>query len=181
VLFIGYFGIKQVGIFTNPRLSPAAVPTPEASMEIPSALSEPPETSVSESFPEKLKYEKNALPAAQLQELHEQLKQLMQTQQPYSNPELTLAQLAQQLEVHPNTLSQVINTCEQKNFFDYINGHRVAAFQQLVQAPGSQQFTLLSLAYECGFNSKTSFNRNFKKVTGLSPTDYLKEQQINLS
>lgn len=66
----------------------------------------------------------------------------------------------------------MINTREGKSFYDYVNALRVSAFQELLLQPGSGQYTLLSLAFECGFNSKTSFNRNFKKITGMSPRDY---------
>ncbi|HZI54714.1 MAG TPA: helix-turn-helix domain-containing protein, partial [Chitinophagaceae bacterium] len=85
------------------------------------------------------------------------------------------------LKIHPNTLSQVINSFENKTFYDYINGLRIEEFKTLVTDPGSRQFTLLSLAFECGFNSKTAFNRNFKKATGQSPSDYLNQVKINLA
>ena len=98
----------------------------------------------------------------------------------YKNPELTLAEISQKLSVHPNVLSQVINSIEQKNLYDYVNQQRVDEFKRLVMLPENQKFTLLSLAYECGYNSKTAFNRNFKKETGLSPTAYLKQADINL-
>lgn len=88
--------------------------------------------------------------------------------------------VSRELDVHPNTLSQVINRAEQKNFFDYINTLRVADFKEKAANPENQKYTLLSLAYDCGFNSKTSFNRNFKKITGKSPSEYLKEAEIIL-
>lgn len=75
-----------------------------------------------------------------------------------------MSDLARQLDIHPNYISQVINSVEQKNFYDFINEHRVEEFKQLVSLPENQHFTLLALAFECGFNSKTSFNRNFKKA-----------------
>jgi YesN/AraC family two-component response regulator len=95
-------------------------------------------------------------------------------------PELTLANVAEELKVHPNTLSQVINRIEKRSFFDYINKLRVEEFLEKVAIPDNQKFTLLSLAYESGFNSKTSFNRNFKNIVGKSPSEYLKEINVNL-
>lgn len=77
-----------------------------------------------------------------------------------------MSDLARQLDIHPNYISQVINSVEQKNFYDFINEHRVEEFKQLVSLSENQHFTLLALAFECGFNSKTSFNRNFKKAMG---------------
>jgi AraC-like DNA-binding protein len=85
--------------------------------------------------------------------------------------------VAEELEIHPNTLSQVINTVEQKNFFDYVNTLRIEEFKERIANPDNQKYTLLSLAFECGFNSKTSFNRNFKNLTGKSPSEYLKESK----
>jgi len=104
----------------------------------------------------------------------------MQTQKVFKQEELTLAQLARMLDVHPNNLSQVINTYENKNFYDYINSLRIEEFKSLALMPQNSRYTLLSLAFEVGFNSKTSFNRNFKKFTGLSPSSYLKEVNIQL-
>ena len=98
----------------------------------------------------------------------------MQKEKLYKNSELTLADLSQKLNVHPNVLSQVINSAEQKNFYDYVNHLRVEEFKTIILLPENQKFTLLSIAFECGFNSKTAFNRNFKKATGFSPSEYLK-------
>lgn len=170
VLFIGYFGIKQVGIFTNPV--PDAVP-PGIAPEDPIDIAEPP----SENF----KYERSRLTDKETELIHKQLLQLIRQEKPHLVPGLTLAMVAQQLAVHPNILSQVINRAEQKSFFDYINTLRVEEFKQKVTLPESQQYTLLSLAFDCGFNSKTAFNRNFRNITGQSPSEYLKEQQIRLS
>ncbi len=74
----------------------------------------------------------------------------------------------------------MINARLQKTFYDYINAHRVEAFTQLVSDPAQRRYTLLALAFQCGFNSKSSFNRNFKKVMGESPSDYLDRMQVVL-
>ena len=92
-----------------------------------------------------------------------------------ANLELTLTELAKALDVHPHYLSQAINTFEGKTFYDYVNTLRVEEFKRLVALPESKKYTLLALALDCGFNSKTSFNRNFKSVTGLAPSEYLKQ------
>lgn len=163
LFFIGYFGIKQVGIFTNKTI------VENNETEILKL-----ETVAPENQAEKIKYEKSGLGDTTLWALHKKLTQLMQEEKLYKNPELTLTELSQKLNVHANVLSQVINSVEQKNFYDYINYQRVEEFKKIIVLPENQKFTLLSLAFECGFNSKTAFNRNFKKVTGLSPSDYLK-------
>ena len=162
-MFIGYFGIKQVGIFTNQTI------TENASLNIPSN-----ENVEIENTSEKIKYEKSSLSSEELLSIHQKLTQIMEAEKLYKNPDLTLTELSQKLNVHPNILSQVINSAEGKNFYDYINFQRVEEFKKTIRLPENQKFTFLSVALECGFNSKTAFNRNFKKVTGFSPSEYLK-------
>ena len=122
------------------------------------------------------KYQKSTLSEQDASLIHERLMHLMAEQKPFKNPDLTLNELAGILEVHPNYLSQVINSKEKKSFYDLINEKRVEEFIKLISQPSNQQYTLLAISYDCGFNSKASFNRNFKKYTGLTPRDYLKQQ-----
>lgn len=173
VLFIGYFGIKQVGIFTNqqPVVQEPVIAEPFIGI-VPM---------VDETPPESVKYGNSSLTEEQIRQIHTNLQELMQREKPHCTPGLTLPDLARQLNVHPNTLSQVINSIEQKNFFDYINRLRVEEFKSRVVKTENQKYTMLFLAHECGFNSKTSFNRNFKNSTGQSPTEYLKHIQIELT
>ncbi|MDQ6471303.1 helix-turn-helix domain-containing protein [Flavobacterium sp. LHD-80] len=163
LMFIGYFGIKQVGIFTNQTISE------DKTLSISSN-----ENIETENLSEKIKYEKSSLSNSELHSLHQKMTQIMTDEKLYKNPDLTLAELSQKLNIHSNILSQVINSAEGKNFYDYINSQRVEEFKKLILLPENQKFTLLSIAFECGFNSKTAFNRNFKKATGLSPSEYLK-------
>jgi len=181
IFFIGYFGIKQVGIFTNkvPTVD-ALVPNKDIEKNSPISSISDSDNEVPADQPSKIKYEKSGLKLEDLQAIHIKLKLLMLQEKLYKNPELTLAEISQKLSVHPNVLSQVINSIEQKNLYDYVNQQRVDEFKRLVLLPENQKFTLLSLAYECGYNSKTAFNRNFKKETGLSPTAYLKQADIGL-
>ena len=97
----------------------------------------------------------------------------MHDQKLYCNSELSLAELASRLNTQPNHLSQVINEREGKNFYDYINSLRIEEFKQLSAGADSRKYTLLALAQQCGFNSKSSFNRYFKKVTGQSPSEFI--------
>lgn len=177
MFFMGYFGIKQVGIFADPPPLPAGLPPVNIMVEaIAPAVEIPVEIPM-----DKVKYERSGLTAIEAVKIHEALTSLMQNKQLYKEPELTLGDLAKELQIHSSILSQVINSKENKSFYDYINTLRVAAFQQLIQQPESGRYTLLSLAFECGFNSKSSFNRNFKKITGLSPSEYLKMNNIDVA
>ena len=98
-------------------------------------------------------------------------------QRPYLDPDLSLRSLAAQIDIHPNELSWLLNERMGKNFSEFVNHYRVEAFKQLAQSPENAQLTLSGLAYESGFNSKTVFNTYFKKQTGLTPKQYLKELQ----
>jgi AraC-like DNA-binding protein len=95
----------------------------------------------------------------------------------FRSPDLSLDSLARVLATNPWTLSRAINVGSKKNFNDYVNSFRVQAFKdELARAPESG---LLELALECGFNSKTSFNRCFKKLEGQSPSQYRRQPAGN--
>ena len=97
----------------------------------------------------------------------------MKTEKPYLNSELNLSDLASELEMHRNELSQIINKGFQKNFNDFINEFRVNAFKKELENGAHKQLSLLGIAMDCGFNSKATFNRVFKKITNTSPTEFL--------
>ena len=97
----------------------------------------------------------------------------MQTRQLYTDPELTLPQLARQCGTNPSQLSRIINAGYDSNFNDFINEYRVRAMMDKIRAGEHRTQTLLGLAFDCGFNSKATFNRVFKKKTGLSPKDWI--------
>lgn len=118
------------------------------------------------------RYAKSGLSSSQSDTLFERLTQLMQKQEVYKDNELNLGQLAELLGVHPNYLSQVINEKLGKNFYNYINELRVEAFIQLASGSDKQHYSLLALAFECGFNSKSTFNKYFKMVTGKTPSEF---------
>ncbi|WP_232817862.1 helix-turn-helix domain-containing protein [Winogradskyella tangerina] len=104
------------------------------------------------------------------------VKQLMENEKVYLNPELNLSDLAKMAKMSRGQLSEIINTAFEKNFNDFVNGYRVEAFKQMLKEDKHKQLSLLGIAQECGFNSKATFNRVFKKLTDLSPTEYLKTQ-----
>jgi len=189
VFFLGYFGIRQTGIFITVQPSTGLPETPATKETVkgsaypdqqePTPEENPGQAGVDSKFA-KIKYEKSGLSEEQAGKIYERLVMVMTDQKLFTEAELTLAGLAKTLDVHPNHLSQVINSYEGKNFYDYINFHRVEEFRKLAPRPDKRNYTLLSMAYECGFNSKTSFNRNFRKVTGISPSEYLLQQHISL-
>ncbi|MBV6443520.1 MAG: helix-turn-helix domain-containing protein [Haliscomenobacteraceae bacterium CHB4] len=182
VMFIGYFGIRQVGIFTNqPELqiaqsiydsSDTAPPDNQTDTAPMPFFSE--KTDLEAALPDKKKYEKSGLTPEAAETLHQRLQNLMTTEQLFKESELSLTDLAERLDTHPNYLSQIINEKEGKNFYDYVNSMRVEVFLKMAADPKNRHFTLLALAMECGFNSKSAFNRYFKKATGQPPSDFLR-------
>jgi AraC-like DNA-binding protein len=115
---------------------------------------------------------KNGLTEDELTLWKTKLSKLMQTQKPYLQPDLTLSDLAGLLKTNTSIVSQVINSGFSKNFNDFINGFRVDDYLEKAATPQYKHLTLLAIAFECGFNSKTTFNRAFKKIKGKAPSDF---------
>ena len=93
--------------------------------------------------------------------------------QPYLDPNLSLRTLAEQIGLYPNHLSWLINKRLHKSFNDLINQYRIETFKSLAENPINAGITLMGLAYDSGFNSKTTFNTSFKKHVGVSPRQFL--------
>ncbi len=98
------------------------------------------------------------------------------TNKPYLNPDLTLRDLAKQIDIHPNHLSWILNQSIGLNFNEFINQYRIEAFKSYAKAQENENLTIEGLAYESGFNSKTVFNTYFKRETGLTPKQFLKQK-----
>lgn len=127
---------------------------------------------------DKPKYERSALDAQMSATLFEELQTLMTDERPYLDAKLTLAQLAGQLAISTNYLSQIINQQTGSNFFDYINGHRVDAAKQILADPDKARLSVLTIAMDAGFNSKSAFYSAFKQHAHMTPSQF---RQKNLS
>lgn len=120
------------------------------------------------------KYQKAAIPVKEMEEIKGRLLQWMEQQKPYLEPALTIDDLSAQLNVKRHHLSQVINQEFSRNFFEFINGYRIAAFKEMSVKPENQHMSIMGLAYDCGFNSKATFNQVFKKQEGITPSVFLR-------
>ncbi|HTD42484.1 MAG TPA: FtsX-like permease family protein [Mucilaginibacter sp.] len=109
------------------------------------------------------------------------LKKLMQANVYHQDPELSLSSLAEQLGIHSHELSRIINTVLKKNFNDFINEYRVRDVASKMQDPAYEHITLLGMAYDAGFNSKATFIRAFKQLTGKNPATYKRELEKEVS
>ncbi len=154
VFFFGYFGIRQENIFLD---------SPNKEQE----------TRYSQTSD---RYQRSGLKSDQLDSHYKKLLEYMDQEKPFLESKLTLNQLAKGLDISPNHLSQIINEKTRQNFYQFVNAYRIRMFKEKLQEPQSQHFTLLSIALDCGFNSKSSFNHTFKKFTGMTPSQYLKKE-----
>ena len=157
VILIGFFGVQQKAIFLDNN---DTLPIDHSKTD-----------KVAET---KQKYARSGLNDEKAEALYNQLMVLFKKEGYHKNNDLSLTELANALDTHPNYLSQIINAKEKKSFYDFVNSYRVQEFKQAIADQKHKQFTLLALAYECGFNSKSSLNRHFKKNTGQTPTEYIK-------
>ena len=102
------------------------------------------------------------------------LNELMDARKPYLNPELNLSILSEMLNMKPKQVSGKINSNYSQNFYDLVNSYRVKEFQERLKSSSLEKFSLLGLAFDSGFNSKSTFNNAFKKHTQLTPSQYIK-------
>ncbi|MFN8257840.1 MAG: helix-turn-helix domain-containing protein [Bacteroidales bacterium] len=189
ILFIGFFGIKQIGIFTQGNVFIEGYKENSkiqfsGNSDIYQIFTTKNNISTNENnadfsaenegeIKKFKKYSKSGLTEESANQLHKLLKTKMDLEKLYIQTDLTLTTLAKRLNVPSNHLSQIINEKEGKNFYDYINTLRINAFIELISNSDNQKYTLLGLAFDCGFNSKSSFNKYFKKMTGISPSEYM--------
>lgn len=151
VILIGYFGLKQKVLFSSEDLIIAE-----------------------NSGKPRAKYSGSRLSEEEEKVYAGKLIDHMISSKSYLNPDLSLPKLAGELEISSHYLSQVINEKFKLNFFDFINRYRVEAFKEKVADSRYTSYSLLGIAFECGFNSKSAFNRVFKQNTGLTPSQYSK-------
>lgn len=152
IYFVGYYSLKQKEIY----------PLEEKQREELISINENPD---SEEIKRKL------ISDEELFRIKTLLETLMSSQKPYLDSELNLIKLAETVSVSSHHLSYVINTGFGKNFFQYVNEFRVEYAKKLLKEKDSR-LSILGIAYESGFNSKTSFNTTFKKLTGQTPSEF---------
>jgi TolB-like protein/AraC-like DNA-binding protein len=128
-------------------------------------------------YKQKKKYKQALLDTNEINKYSKELEQIMQDYKLYLNPDLSLKDLASYLELPANYVSQLLNLGFQKNFSEYVNNFRVKEFKERVLLEENTGLTIMAVAYDSGFNSKTVFNTFFKKIEGTTPNAYLKSHQ----
>ncbi len=107
----------------------------------------------------------------------EKLKSYIESEKPYLNGELTLSMLADAVDMQPYLLSKLINSSFEQNFFSLINAYRIEEVKSRLSDPENIEDNILSVAYSCGFRSKSGFNATFKKITGKTPSEFRNEMK----
>lgn len=123
------------------------------------------------------KYKHSGLPKTLEVKLSQQLELLMRDQQLYKQNDLKLETLAEKLNTSKHFISQVINEVYKVNFFEYVNLKRIEEAKQLLRSKTKKDLNVIEVAYEVGFNNKGTFNSVFKRITGLTPTEFRRQSQ----
>ena len=162
LIWLAYFGTKQVNVFSEIKPSEIQLETT--------------------ALPKKQEKANSIIatktPNPELFLISEKIDKAILREKVFQNPELTLDELAEIVQENPILVSNAINQIKGVTFYDLINESRIAEFLVRVQQPENKNLTLLAIAYDCGFNSKSSFNRNFEKMTGKTPKEYIDALEI---
>ena len=156
---IGYLSLRQPQIFNQVFQKSEALPTQDSKIKIGEATS----------------YQKSGLAEIEAQNHLKNLLQMMETDKPYLNSELTLRDLAGKLSMSSHNLSEILNTRLNQNFYDFINRYRVEEVKRKLAEAELEKYSLIAIAFDSGFNSKSAFNTIFKKQTGTTPSQYRKQ------
>ena len=103
----------------------------------------------------------------------------MEEEKSYRDSLLSLKSLAKKISIGERYLSQIINEFYNENFYDFVNRYRIEESKEIIRTINGNPKTILSIAYDVGFNSKSTFNSAFKKNTGYTPKEY-RQKHINV-
>lgn len=161
IFYLGYLGLKQKAVFTQGNIKSELNKNNSVSeKEVIKAI-------------DKEKYRKTGLSKEDAKKYKQQLLNYVQEKKPYLNPTISLKILADDFGITSHQLSQIINDQFGDNFYDFINRFRVEEFKSKINNQEHKHYSLLSLALDCGFNSKSAFNRVFKKFTNQTPSEFI--------
>ena len=149
ILVIGYFGLQQKKVFVNIDIKDQIPHNKSAKIKRPDT------------------------PREEDSEFINSLLAFMKQNQPWLDPEISISKLSELLTVKTEYLSEILNSHLNRTFFDFINKYRVEEFKVQCVSETNSHLSIMGIAYNCGFNSKASFYRAFKKFEGISPSTYI--------
>lgn len=153
LIFIsGFWGFRQTIIFSNIEYTPVQTPK--------------------EPVPAKGVYKKSGLSDAQAIHYANQIKAYLVQEKVYLDEDLKLSSLSEKLQIPSAHISQVLNQQFNQNFYDFVSTHRIQEATKRLLDPQYETYSILGIGLDCGFKSKSSFNRAFKKITGMTPTEF---------
>jgi len=158
VFFLGFFGIRQQAIYSDKDFSEE---TKKSSIE-------------SWRIPDDSKDNADDLKKDRLNRKYESLLNYFESRKPYLNSRLIIKDVSDELNIPVNQLSYIINSQTGKSFFSFVNRYRIEEFKSRFADPQNKYFTIMAIAYESGFNSKSSFNRIFKEFMGITPSEFFR-------
>jgi AraC-like DNA-binding protein len=164
---LGWFGMRQSAVFLADEiaLQPTPANTPASAPEEPPSVAPEPGT----------KYARSGMTDEAKSLIGKRLIERMESERIYQDANLTLSDLAGKIGTSPQLLSQYLNEVLGMSFFEYINAARVRAVQALMLDSACQHHTVLELAFKAGFNSKSAFNTSFKRMSGMTPSQWKKQ------
>ncbi len=148
--FVGWYGMRQAPAFLEPLAAGAALA-------------------------DSAKYARSGMTGAAAELIGQRLARRQQVERDYLDSDIKLADLAERIGTSPQLLSEFLNDVLGVNFFDYINGLRVAEVQRMMGEPGAAGRALTDLAFAAGFNSRSTFSASFKKSTGMTPSAWRRQ------
>lgn len=147
IFVVGFYGLRQPIIFKQDKASTHQLRDTE-------------------------KYKNSNLSDEESEEILKRLEVKMKVDQLFTRQSLSISELAEEMSISKHRLSQVINEKLGLNFYDYVNRYRVDAFKMRLHEPAYAHLTMLGIALECGFSSKSSFNQVFKRMEGITPSQF---------
>ena len=166
ISYIGYHGFKQQVVF---QFIPNEDLNNQTEIKVENPLINQEQTRLDDSS-----YKKSSLQKKDMEQIFKSLENTMKTEKLFLQANLNLQELSENVKIPQHHITQTLNIYKRQNFYDYVNAYRVKAFINKLQNGDADNFTLLGIAFDCGFNSKSSFNRVFKNITGQSPSDFKK-------
>lgn len=168
ISYIGYHGFKQQVVFQFVHNEGNS--NNQTEIEVENPLINQVQSQLDDSS-----YKKSSLREKDMEQIFKSLENIMKTEKLFLHANLNLQELSENVKIPQHHITQTLNKYKRQNFYDYVNAYRVEAFIDKLQNGDADNFSLLGIAFDCGFNSKSSFNRVFKNITGKSPSEFKKE------